>query len=164
MLVKGEIGHMCFDISIMGSISRTCAGDLGLKMVWVVIFQLYHGPGVICIQEHVNSEFWILPLPGFLVGGWDNFWSGSPSQLHKGVREWLILCSKLGSLLGLNASCIFWYFQFSVWVNQTSLPWSVKKFSLLFIPNGSSGKRHFTEVFLPNYRITVSYEHSIQLV
>lgn len=30
--------------------------------------------------------------------------------------------------------------------------------------HGSSGKRHFTEVFLPNYRITVSQECSVQLV
>lgn len=140
MLVKGEIGHMCFDISIMGSISRTCAGDLGLKMVWVVIFQLYHGAGVICIQEHVNSEFWILPLPGFLVGGWDNFWSGSPSQLHKGVREWLILCSKLGSLLGLNASCIFDIFSFQCGLIRPHCHGQWRSFPYSSYPMGQVGK------------------------
>lgn len=71
-----------------------------------MIFQLHHHAGVTCI--HGTHELGILNLAFAWVSS-----PGIISSQHRPVNHiirgagMLILCSRLGSLLGLNVSCIF---------------------------------------------------------
>lgn len=61
--VKGEIGYMSLDISLMQTMSRT-----DWRWSELMIFQLHGDAGVTHTQENMNVEFWIWASPEYSVG------------------------------------------------------------------------------------------------